>query len=113
MRVTTDLWVAALTRRIFSGGGFAAVVRRGAAESGAVFVLARDRFGEVRLFGPAPQSAYRGASPEDRLFVRLGEAAEAIEARLDRERKFDPDVWVVEIEPGAGPVEALLDVRTP
>ncbi|MGN6536169.1 MAG: DUF1491 family protein, partial [Mesorhizobium sp.] len=26
MRVTTDLWVSALIRRVFGGGGFAAVM---------------------------------------------------------------------------------------
>ncbi|TIL61977.1 MAG: DUF1491 family protein, partial [Mesorhizobium sp.] len=28
MRVTTDLWVSALLRRVFGAGGFAAVVKR-------------------------------------------------------------------------------------
>lgn len=115
MRVITDFWVSALVRRVFSGGGFAAVVRRGSAEAGAVFVTVRDRFGDVRLYGPAPQTAYGEAAPDERLFVRLGEGegADAVEARLDRERKFDPDIWVVEIETGAVPAEELLGVRTP
>lgn len=45
MRVTTDLWVSAMVRRVFSSSGFAAVIQRGATEAGAVFVLTRDRFG--------------------------------------------------------------------
>ncbi|RUT88859.1 DUF1491 family protein, partial [Mesorhizobium sp. USDA-HM6] len=52
MRVTTDLWVSALLRRVFTAGGFAAVVKRGATEAGAVFVLSRGRLGEVVLYGP-------------------------------------------------------------
>ncbi|MET0943059.1 MAG: DUF1491 family protein, partial [Mesorhizobium sp.] len=43
MRVTSELWVSALTRRVFSGGGFAAILKRGAAEAGAVFILSRNR----------------------------------------------------------------------
>ena len=35
MRVTSDLWVAALLRRIFSEGGFGAVLRRGGDSAGA------------------------------------------------------------------------------
>lgn len=114
MRVTTDLWVSALTRRIFSGGGFAAVMRRGAAESGTVFVLVRDRFGAVQLYGPAPQSSYDTAHPQDRLFVRIGEGEEtpALEARLAKEQRFDSDIWVVEIEAGSDAVEDLLAVTT-
>jgi len=114
MRVTTDLWVSALMRRVFSGGGFAAVVRKGAAESGAVFVLARDRLGTAQLFGPAPQSSYDTSSPQDRFFVRVGDGDDmaALEARLEKEQKFDSDIWVLEIEMGGGKVEDLLPVTT-
>ncbi|CAN7435646.1 DUF1491 family protein [Mesorhizobium amorphae] len=114
MRVTTDLWVSALLRRVFAAGGFAAVVKRGAAEAGAVFVLARSRLGEVALFGPAPQTSYDSAKPDDRLFTLLGSGDDAamLDARLEREKKFDPDIWVVEIEAGAVPVEELLSIKT-
>ncbi len=114
MRVTTDLWVSALLRRVFAAGGFAAVVKRGAAEAGAVFVLARSRLGEVALFGPAPQTSYDSAKPDDRFFTLLGPGDDAamLDARLERERKFDPDIWVVEIEAGAVPVEELVSVKT-
>ena len=115
MRVTTDLWVSALLRRVFSAGGFAAVVKRGATEAGAVFVLARGRLGEITLFGPAPQTSYDAGKPDDRFFSLLGTGDDAalFDARLEREKKFDPDIWVVEIEAGAVPVEELLSVKTP
>jgi hypothetical protein len=115
MRVTTDLWVSALVRRVFSAGGFAAVVKRGAAEAGAIFVLARGRLGDTVLFGPAPQASYDTAKPDERFFsiVGAGEDAAAIDARLEREKRFDPDIWVVEIEAGATPVEELISVRMP
>jgi hypothetical protein len=38
---------------------------------------------------------------------------EMFEARLERENKFDPDIWVVEIEAGNVPVEDLISVKTP
>jgi hypothetical protein len=115
MRVTTDLWVSALLRRVFAGGGFAAVLRRGATEAGAVFILARGRLGDVALYGPAPQAMYDAARPDERLFDRLDPDtdAEALERRLEKESRFDPDVWVVEIEAGATPVEDLIALRTP
>jgi len=115
MRVTTDFWVAALLRRVFSEGGFGAVVTRGAAEAGAVFVVARDRFGEAVLFGPAPQTAYDSERPDDRRFLELGSglAEEAVEARLAKESRFDPDIWVVEIEPASTPLSELLGIRKP
>ncbi|MER9895924.1 DUF1491 family protein [Mesorhizobium sp. M0119] len=113
MRITTDLWVSALLRRVFSAGGFAAVVKRGATEAGAVFVLARGRLGEMALFGPAPQTSYDSARPDDRFFSLLGEGDDTtiFDARLEREKRFDPDIWVVEIEAGAIPVEELISVK--
>ena len=115
MRVTTDFWVSALLRRVFAGGGFAAIVRRGATEAGAVFVLSRDRLGEVALYGPAPQMSYDTARPDERLFDRLQPVADAaaLETRLEKESRFDSDIWIVEIEAGAVPVEELIALTTP
>lgn len=115
MRVTTDLWVSALLRRVFSAGCFAAVVRRGAAEAGAVFVVARDRSGRSTLYGPAPQTTYSSDKPEERLFTPAENLAdgEAIERRLERERRFDPDLWILEVEAELKDLEAWLSIRTP
>jgi hypothetical protein len=114
MRVTTDFWVSALVKRVFSGGGFAAIVKRGSSDAGAIFVILRDRMGGAALFGPAPQSSYDTAKPDERFFVRHDLADEAaLEARLEKERRFDPDFWVVEIEPGQGTIEELLSVSAP
>ncbi len=99
MRLTTDFWVSALVRRVFSAGDFAAVLRRGSPEAGAVFVITRNRMGEVALYGPAPQTSYDSAKPEDRMFVLLLEGEQdAIDKRLERELRFDPDIWLVELE---------------
>lgn len=111
MRVTTDFWVSALVRRVFSGGGFAAIVKRGATEAGAVFVIVRDRLGGAQLFGPAPQTSYDTAKPDERHFTRyVLEDEAALDARLEKEKRFDPDIWVVEIEPGQGTVEDFISV---
>lgn len=115
MRVTTDLWVSALMRRVFSDGGFAAVARRGATEAGAVFVLTRDRLGQLTLYGPAAQADYDTARPDDRRFTLVGAGLdqEAVDAKIARETRFDSDIWVVELEPGRTPLGELLDVTTP
>lgn len=114
MRVTTDLFVSALVRRAFSQGGFAAVMRKGAGEAGAVFILCRARDGRLRLFGPAPQTSYESDRPRERRFAALapGEDEAAIEARLQRELRFDPDAWIVELEIAGAP-EEMLDLTTP
>jgi hypothetical protein len=111
-RVTSDFWASALMRRIFADGGFAAVTRRGAAEAGAIFLIARDRLGTLRLYGPAPQTSYDEDRPSERRFSLLVETVEESElsARLGREMRFDPDVWIVEIEPGRLPLSELIEI---
>ena len=105
MRVTSELWVSALLRRIFADGGYAAIVKRGATEAGAVFIVSRNRFGEISLFGPASQTAYDSAHPDDRRFSQLAATtdAAAVDQRLAREQRFDPDIWSVELD--AGPTD--------
>jgi len=111
MRVTTDFWMSALLRRVFSGGGFAAIVKRGSPEAGAVFVILRDRMGGAELFGPAPQTSYDSAKPEERHFTRLNVKDEAaLDAHLEKEKRFDPDIWVAEIEPGQGAIGDFISI---
>ena len=113
MRVTSDLWVSSIVRRAFAAGGFAAVARRGAADAGAVFITCRLRGGEIRLLGPAPQTSYGEARPDDRLFAEIARAddEQTIQQRLDRELRFDPDVWVIELE--VDDPEGLVSITTP
>ena len=107
MRLKTGIWVAAYLRRCNIEGAFAAVRRRGAEEAGAVFIIINRLDGTATLYGPAPQSAFDDAQPADRMFTAmLGGTAPVpeadIEARLAREIRFDPDVWIVEVEERAG-----------
>jgi hypothetical protein len=100
MRVTSDFFVSALLRRVFSSGGFAAVERRGATEAGAIFIRQRFRDGTETLFAPAPQSVFDETRPGDRRFeARLANTdSTAVADLLAREARFDPDLWVVELE---------------
>lgn len=97
MRLTSEIFAAAMTRRVFADGGFAAVARRGAEAAGAVFIAVRGRDGALRFYAPAPQTL---AEPDgERRFTLEPEGDEAaLNARLEREARFDPDFWVIEIE---------------
>ena len=114
MRVTSDLWVSALLRRVQAEGGFAAVVRRGATEAGAVFLLLRSRTGELSLFGPAPQTGYDESRPTDRYFSSLisGGTEDVVEAKLERALKLDPGIWVVELEINTEQLSQLVEIMT-
>jgi hypothetical protein len=113
MRVTSGLWVAAYVRRCNAEGAFAVVARRGAEEAGAIFVIVDRLDGTVDLYGPAPQTAFTEGVPETRLFQSLtsGTTAAAATERLDKETRFDPDLWVVAVEDRAG--RAFLDLVAP
>jgi hypothetical protein len=107
MRLKSGIWVAAYLRRCSAEGAFAAVRRRGAEEAGAVFILVNRLDGSAVLYGPAPQAVFEDARPVDRLFTPLLGAAAPVpaseaEARMAREIRFDPDLWLVEVEDRAG-----------
>ncbi|MGA8654372.1 MAG: DUF1491 family protein [Xanthobacteraceae bacterium] len=112
MRLKTGLWVAAYLRRCQVEGIFGAVRRRGAEEAGALFVRVNRLDGTSDLFGPAPQSAFEAAETAARAFTPCLASQSApdaeVEAYLARQVKFDPDVWIVEIEDRAG--RNFLDV---
>lgn len=115
MRVTTEIFVSALIRRVFGEGGFAAVLRRGAAEAGAVFIVTRNRMGEAALYGPAAQAAYGPDSTGGRQFTPVGENLDdqSLNERLARELRFDSDIWVLELEPGSTALGDLVDLTKP
>jgi hypothetical protein len=107
MRLKSGIWVAAYLRRCNIEGAAAVVRRRGADEAGAVFIKISKLDGTAVLYGPAPQSVFDDARPADRIFtMTLGRdkaASDAdVEARLTREIRFDPDLWIVEVEDRAG-----------
>jgi hypothetical protein len=105
MRLKSAIWVAAYIRRCYGQGAFAAVRRRGAEDAGAIFLKLNRLDGTADLFGPAPQTAFEEARPSERAFVRVGNAPmpeQKVEERLVREARFDPDVWIVEVEDREG-----------
>ena len=106
MRLKSGIWVAAYIRRCRVEGAEAMLRRRGAEEAGAVFIKVSRLDGTAEVFGPAPQTAFDEARPADRAFtacLKTQPVPEAdAEAYLTRQIKFDPDVWIVEVEDRAG-----------
>jgi hypothetical protein len=100
MRLRSDIYVSALVRRVFSLGGFAAVEHKGAEEAGAIFIRQRSREGLETLYAPAPQNFFDEEDDGQRKFeIRLVRAEpDAVRQALERELRFDPDLWLVELE---------------
>jgi hypothetical protein len=100
LRLTSGVWVAAFIRRYNGAGASAALMHHGAEEAGAIFIVVDRLDGTADLYAPAPQSSFDDARPSDRKFQRVLEDASGsdIATRLDREKRFDPDLWIVAIE---------------
>ena len=116
MQLPSEVWVQALVRRAELGGAFAVVVRRGDARGGAVLVKALNRrTGAVRLFAEAVRGEDGGVWMEP----HPGLAEPELDAYAERQARYDPDLWVVEVEDGEGrhfltePVEGDAPVAPP
>jgi hypothetical protein len=99
MRLKSEIVVSAMIRRVFGLGGFAAVEKKGAEAAGAIFIRQRFRDGLETLYAPAPQNFF-GEDDGGRKFEARAERAEpeAISEILSRELRFDPDLWLLELE---------------
>jgi hypothetical protein len=105
MRLKSSIWVSAYLRRCQVGGSYATLRRRGAEEAGAIFIKIDRLDGTGDLYGPAPQTAFDGEPSERRFtlsFKEPGQSSADIETRLQKEIRFDPDVWVIEVEDREG-----------
>lgn len=84
-------------------GLFGAVVRKGAEDAGAIYVIVNHLDGTCHVFGPSP-----GASHDEegsrRWNVELAPPQTPADAAafLERRIRFDPDVWIVEVEDRKG-----------
>ncbi len=109
LRISSDLWVASYLRKCRLNGSFGYLAKRGATDAGAIFIKIILPDGTVNLYGPAPQSAALNSvddvlsGDDSRVFeMVLAATDDLIEVRLSRERKFDPDVWIIEVEDTQG-----------
>jgi hypothetical protein len=90
-RLASGVWVAALLRRVQAAGGFGAVLAKGDAVAGSVIVVARE-FGSERALA-------RALGPDGTpIWEVAATGAEAVAAYLDKQRRYDPDLWIVELD---------------
>lgn len=98
-RLKSRLWVEAFLRTRESQGNFGAILNRGADEAGAVYVVINHLDGSHDLLSPSPGSAYDDAG--ERHFVKDFATpvpwADVV-ARMDKRKRSDPDLWLVEAE---------------
>jgi hypothetical protein len=102
-RLTTDFWVAAYLNRLRLSDIPAFVVAKGDVTAGAVLVKQNTLDGRARVY----QRSF-DLMTGDRAWIVLAEGDEAdCDAAIGRQRGFDPDLWVIEVEDREG--RHLLD----
>jgi len=95
-RIKSGIWVSALIRRCAVEAVPAMVVRKGDETAGGIFVKVNHLDGLADVFSPAR----RGDGTKVWLHaIGPDPVPEAdADAYIQRQVKFDPDIWVVEIE---------------
>ncbi|MBI4724652.1 MAG: DUF1491 family protein [Rhodomicrobium sp.] len=107
MRLKSHIWVSAYLRRLNSSFISAALVRRGDADAGAIYIKVARLDGTCQVF--APLSAHLAEMmPGDAIVLDEGRAWQPVyspetveteaDAYLTRQAGRDPDIWILEVE---------------
>lgn len=98
MLLSADLWVGALLRRVEQAGSFAYVARKGDARYGSVLVkVVNLRTRDVYVLREAQTG-------ETTVWMKPVETLteDDLDAYVARQVRYDPDLWVIEIEDAEG-----------
>jgi len=101
-RLTAEFWVQAYLRRLNIANIPAFVVHKGDPTAGAVLIKSNPLDGSARLFN----RTYDGVGQRVWSLLEAGPERE-MDDIVGRQRRFDPDLWVIEVEDRAG--RTLLD----
>ena len=102
-RLTSSVWVSAYLARLAQEGIYAHVAKKGDATAGAVAVKVAHMDGRAsfftRVFGAEGGRVWEAQAE--------GAAETEVDEALARQRRYDPDLWIIEIEDPRG--RHLLD----
>jgi hypothetical protein len=95
-RLASGVLVGALIRCAQADGGFAALLARGDENSGAVLVILTERGSDPRILERImlADGRYAWQSPNGQTISKTSE----VPALIARKRRFDPDLWVLELD---------------
>lgn len=95
-RIAASVMAGALLRMAEGEGGFGAVLAKGDATAGSILVILLERGGNPRLFERLLQSDGRYAWQEGG--SHHIEKQSQVPDFIARRRRFDPDLWVIELD---------------
>jgi hypothetical protein len=89
-RLSARTWTSALLRRVHAAGDFATVLYRGDDVAGSV-VLVHRRGRETRAL-------QRSLGAAGHYQWHVAAEGESVDPWVERQRRFDPDLWVIELD---------------
>jgi len=95
-RLSSQVLASALLRLAEREGGFGAVLAKGDPDSGALTVIIAER-GERKMLlerGASPAGGYQWAEAGS----RAGDNDQAFALFLEKRRRIDPDLWLIELD---------------
>jgi hypothetical protein len=95
-RLVSSILVGALVRRAEAEGGFAAVLAKGDATAGSILVILTEKGEKTACYERALQSDGRYSWAAT--LVEGAEKSAEVPDLIARRRRFDPDLWVVELD---------------
>jgi hypothetical protein len=98
-RLATSVLVSGLVRKAESEGGFAAVLAKGDPTAGSLIVILAERGGTQTILERIlqPDGAYKWQPTGAQTTEVINKNAE-VPAFVARRRRFDPDLWVLELD---------------
>lgn len=115
-RLKSSIFVSAIIRNVNANGGFAAVLRHGSDEAGAIFISVMGSVAEGNaLYAQVPQAILaerEDAAAGGRYFEMVGSglSPDELDARFQKEARMDPDFWVLEVELFGAKIEDFISI---
>ncbi|MEM7465097.1 MAG: DUF1491 family protein [Pseudomonadota bacterium] len=110
MRLQSHIWISAFMKKEMADGCYSTIIRKGASEAGAIFVVHNHLDGTCSVYSQAPQAIFADEPDLDRRFEKVQDHVAEDQAAewLGKQSSFDPDCWIVETERKNGTPDLLV-----
>lgn len=95
-RLSAEMTVQSLLRKVSQEGGFGAVIRKGDRISGAILIICLEKGKDPRLLEKMP--SLDGPSTWQVIWPQVSDKQQDLDEYLKRRSGFDPDLWLIELD---------------
>lgn len=95
-RLSSEMTVQSLLRKVNQEGGFAMVLRKGDQIAGAILIICLEKGKDPRLLEKMP--SLDGPSTWQKIWPQDTDNKQDLDEYLNRRTGFDPDLWLIELD---------------